>query len=188
MDIYKNCPTFENGRYLMRLTELSDADDLLEVYSDPDAVPFFNSDNCHGDDFYYTTRERMVQALEFWRQAYDNGWFVRFSVIDKAVGKAIGSVEEFKRDAADAFTDCGLLRLDLKSDHEKRDEIVDILSLIATKSFKLFGCSIVATKAGPAATERIAALTELGFVRSDSKLIGHDGTEYADYFVLNKQA
>ena len=36
---------FENEKFLLRLISTDDIVDLLKVYSDPDAVPFFNSDN-----------------------------------------------------------------------------------------------------------------------------------------------
>lgn len=187
MNIYQSCPTLQNDRFLLRLVQPSDASDLLKVYSDEKSAPFFNSDNCHGDDFRYTTSERMWQALDFWIQAYQNGWFVRFAVVDAATSEAIGTIEEFKRDENDFFTDCGLLRLDLRSDYETADVIASVLSLIASPSFVLFGCSIVATKAVSTATERIKALKSLGFVKSDQPLIGHDGTKYYDYYVLNRR-
>ena len=40
MNPYENCPIYENENYLLRLVELSDAPDLLLVYSDEKAVPF----------------------------------------------------------------------------------------------------------------------------------------------------
>ena len=161
MNIYQNCPIMENDKYVLRLISYCDLGDLLKVYSDIKSVPLFNSDNCHGDDFYYNTKERMEQALNFWKEAYINGWFVRF------------------------FTNCGLLRLDLRSDYEKSTEIESIMSIIARPSFDLFGCAIVATKAIPTATERIKALIKLGFTKSEEPLVGHDGTKYYDYYVLN---
>ncbi len=186
MNIYKNCPTLENDKYILRPVSDADLEDLLKVYSDVKAVPLFNSDNCHGDDFYYTTKDRMKQALDFWKQAYDNGWFVRFAIVDRKTGKAIGTIEEFRREENDYFTNCGLLRLDLHSDYEKAAEIESVLSLIAVPSFDLFGCDIVATKAVPSAVERIKALTSVGFTLSNEPLIGHDGTKYYDYYVLSK--
>ena len=54
-DVYENCPVFENDSYILRMTSQEDKSDLLKVYSDKAAVSFFNSDNCGGDDFYYTT-------------------------------------------------------------------------------------------------------------------------------------
>ena len=49
IDVYMNCPTFENEFYMLRKVEKEDAKDLLKVYSDSKAVPFFNSDNCGGE-------------------------------------------------------------------------------------------------------------------------------------------
>ncbi len=187
MNVYEDCPVFQNERYVLRLVEDGDIGDLLKVYSDVKAVPLFNGDNCHGDDFHYTTPERMKQALNFWKDAYTNGWFVRFAVIDKETNEVIGTVEEFRREEKDFFTDCGLLRLDLRSDYEMATEIRSILSLIAFPSFYMFGCAIVATKAIPTAKERISALTALGFSKSEEPLVGHDGTKYYDYWVLDNR-
>ena len=62
MNIYENCPVLENEKFILRLTEQKDCDDLLKVYSDKNALPFFNSDNCDGDNFYYETGTRMAEA------------------------------------------------------------------------------------------------------------------------------
>lgn len=186
MNVYENCPEFENEKFALRLTAREDVNDLLKVYSDVKAVPLFNGDNCHGDDFHYTTIERMTQAVEFWIEAYQKGWFVRWSILDKSTNEAVGTIEEFHRDADDYFTNCGLLRLDLRSDYERAEAITDILSLIALPSFDVFGCDIVATKASPIAAERIKALRALGFVEVDSPLVGFDGTKYYSYFALKR--
>ena len=187
MNVYENCPMFENEKYRLRFVNETDTEDLLKVYSDLRAVPFFNGDNCKGDDFHYTTYERMEQAVDFWKQSYESGWFVRWSVVDQAKGKAVGTIEGFHRDATDCFTNSCMLRLDLRSDYEKSEEIASVLSLIVPASFVLFDCDKVATKAVPAAGERIRALGEMGFVLSDEKLTGDDGTRYDRYFVLKKQ-
>lgn len=184
MNVYKTCPVLQNDKFKLRLVNDGDLNDLLKIYSDGKAVPLFNGDNCHGDDFHYTTIGRMKQALDFWKQAYENGWFVRFAVEDKNTKEVIGTIEQFHRDENDYFTNCGLLRLDLRSDFEKADQIQSIVSLIAEPSFGLFGCDKVATKAIPCAVERIKALTALGFEKSDEPLIGHDGTKYFDYYLL----
>ena len=92
----------------------------------------------------------------------------------------------FHRDANDFFTNCGLLRLDLRSDYENKQEIKSIISLILEPAYELFDCDKVATKAVPCATERREALEELGFIMSDEELVGHDGTLYGSYFVVGK--
>lgn len=188
MDIYKSCPQTENQNYILRFVRADDCGDLLKVYSDKKAVPFFNSDNCNGDDFYYTTPERMKQAIDFWLYSYENGYFVRFSIIDKKTASAIGTIEIFNRTADDYFTNCGLLRLDLSSAYEKQAVIREILSLTIDPIFEWFECKMIATKAIPEAKERISALKDHGFALSDEKLVGgHDHTEYDNYYVLKKQ-
>lgn len=184
-EIYRRCPEFENNDYILRMVSQEDRLDLLKVYSDKEAVSFFNSDNCGGDDFYYTTENRMQQAIDYWLFEYNRQGFVRWTIISKETHEAIGTIELFHRDAADYFTDCGLLRLDIRSDYEMSDKIIKILSLIIAPAYRLFHCSKIATKAILAATERIQALKNLGFELSAEKLIGHDGAEYDSYFVLN---
>lgn len=184
-DPYQNCPVYENETYLLRLVEAADAPDLLRVYSDEKAVPLFNGDNCHGDDFHYATLERMEQAVGFWLWSYQKGYFVRWAVVDKASGEAVGTIELFRRQAEDFFDQCALLRLDLRSDHEREASILSILSLIVPPSFQLFGCRMAATKIPPSASERKAAAERLGFTASDEKLVGgDDGNAYTDYYVL----
>ena len=187
-DVYKTCPSFENESFLIRRTEKGDKEDLLKVYSDIKSVPFFNGDNCNGDDFHYTTMERMEQALDFWEMSYRERWFVRFSIIGKNSGntggktETIGTVELFKRASDDKFNGCGVLRLDLRSDFEREKDIFDILALIIPSAYGLFYCDTIITKAVPEASERIAALEKYGFVKSTDKLVGDDGTEYQDYY------
>lgn len=186
-DVYSMCPVIENERYRLRLVSQEDCSDLLRVYSDEKAVPLLNSDNCHGDDFYYTTMERMQRAIDFWLREYGKRYYVRWAIKDKRTDEAIGTVELFRREAKDFFTDCGLLRLDLRSDYEHTNEIREILSLIVPKAFVLFDCSMIATKAVPAAEERICALKLMGFTAREEKLVGHDGTQYGDYYVRMKE-
>lgn len=183
---YEVCPVYENKKYLLRQTDTSDASDLLCVYSDEKAVPFFNSDNCNGDDFHYTTLERMQHAIEYWQWEYGRKGFVRWSVLAKCSQHAIGTIELFNRQSGDFFNNCGLLRLDLRSDYEREDSIFDILSLIISPAFELFDCRILATKIPSFACERKSAAERLGFTPSENNLIGHNGESYSDYYILKK--
>ncbi len=188
IDVYEKCPVFEDSSYTLRMVTTDDCLDLLNVYSDVKAVPFFNSDNCGGDDFYYTTENRMMEAIKYWLWEYGRQGFVRWSVIDNHKKETIGTIELFHRDSDDYFTTCGLLRLDLRSDYELSAEIIKILRLILLPTFDLFECDKIATKANPEAIVRIGALNELGFNLSDEKLIGHDGSEYINYYVFHKKS
>ncbi|MDO4276997.1 MAG: N-acetyltransferase [Eubacteriales bacterium] len=185
-DVYKNCPKYENEDYILRMVSKEDKLDLLKVYSDKKAVALFNSDNCGGDDFYYTTESRMEQAIDYWFFEYNRAGFVRWTIISKTTNEAIGTIELFHRNADDYFTNCGLLRLDIRSDYEISLEIIKMLGLIIEPTFTLFHCDKIATKAIPSATERIKALKNLGFESTDENLIGHDGTKYVSYFVLRR--
>lgn len=180
---YEKCPVFENESFLLREVKKSDCADLHKVYSDEKAVPFFNSDNCHGDTFHYMTIERMEEAINFWIYSYKNKYFVRWAIVDKISNEAIGTIELFNRQSKDGFNNCGILRLDLRSDYENSDAIVSVLSLILKPSYSLFNYQKVASKAISSAHERIAAFKELGFEPTSEKLIGHDGTAYSDYYV-----
>ena len=186
-NVYLSCPEFENRQFNLRFISINDCDDLLKVYSDKKAVPLFNSDNCGGDDFYYNTRDRMKEAIDYWKFEYDRKGFVRWSIIDKKDNSAIGTIELFHRGAKDYFNNCGLLRLDLRSDYETKANIIDILKLIIDKTYTLFECNMIATKALPIASERTKALKELDFSPTENKLIGHDGTEYSSYYFKRRQ-
>lgn len=187
MNVYKICPILESKNFLLRFVDVSDADDLLLVYSDLKSVLLFNSDNCGGDDFYYTTVERMKEAIKYWIWEYSRKGFVRWSIVDKNNNKIIGTVELFKRKANDYFNDCALLRLDLRSDYEKCDIIVELLGLLISDTFKMFKCKMIATKAFPQSNERLIALERIGFILSDEMLIGtHDSVSYNNYAVAFK--
>lgn len=72
VNIYEKCPVLENENFLLRIITKKDCDNLLKVYSDKNALPFFNSDNCNGDNFYYSTKEQMMEAIDFWILSYEN--------------------------------------------------------------------------------------------------------------------
>lgn len=179
-DVYQEVPQFENNAFLLRAVMPEDAEALLAVYSDKYALPFFNSDNCHGDNFYYPNWERMAQAIDFWICSYENGWFVRWSVVDKTIGKAVGTVELFTRASDDGLSGA-VLRLDLRSDYENRGIIENLLTLLLPRVPEYFTSPVI-TKAPIYAVERIAALQALGFAPSSHLLVGEDGYAYNDYW------
>lgn len=182
-NVYEICPRFENEEYVLRYVEKEDSSDLLKVYSDLKSVEIFNSDNCGGDNFYYRTEQKMKEVIGYWHWEYERKGFVRWAVVEKSSNDAIGTIELFNRQADDYFTDCGLLRLDLRSDFEKTECIINILSLIIDEIAVMFGCDKIATKAIKKADERIKALRKLGFSLCDERLIGHNGEVFTDYYV-----
>jgi len=186
-DVYQNCPVFESESYIIRLMRPDDAEDLLAVYSDKLALPFFNSDNCHGTNFYCRNIDDIKGAVNVWLEAYRIKDFVRFSVIDKSENRVIGTIELFRRNSKDAFDGVGVLRLDLGSKYENRDIIYKILEIIVNPAFELFDCDRIITKAPVYAIERINALKKYGFEKSEEYLIGHiDNYPYRDYWTVKK--
>lgn len=184
MNIYKTCPTLESEKFTVRLFRDDDLGDLLKVYSDKKALPFFNSDNCDGDNFYYATAERMAEAMRFWRSSYENGWFARLSIVDKAVSAVIGTVELCFRTSEDEFNGMGVLRVDVRSDYEREDALYEIFALVAPRINALLGCEGALTKAPIYAVERIKAIRRAGFTKSQHLLIGKTGYAYDGYWTL----
>lgn len=183
-NVYEKCPILEDETYLLRLVEESDQKDLLKVYSDKNALPFFNSDNCNGDNFYYPTEEQMQNAIRFWLTSYKDRWFVRYTIVSKITNTAIGTIELFRRDSDDAFNGVGVLRLDVGSENERTKILSGILSLVLDPTYELFDCDAIITKVPIYAVERIAAVKALGFEKSDDLLVGqHDRYAYKDYWI-----
>jgi ribosomal-protein-alanine N-acetyltransferase len=186
-DIYSENPRFQNKSFLVRKISKNDIDELMKVYSDKDSLPLFNSDNCHGDTFYYPTLEKMQKAYNFWTVAYKNKWFTRLTIIDRNNNLIIGTFELFLRSSFDSFDDTIVLRLDLKSEYENKTTIFTLLSLIIPKIPEYFGNKKIITKGWTYATERVEALKKFGFILSKRKLIGDNNREYDNYYVYNKR-
>lgn len=178
INIYEKCPTYKGETITLKQTSMEDAEELLNCYSDEKSVPFFNADNCNGDDFHYTTIERMKQAIDFWDFSYKNGYFVRWTVILNSTNEKIGTIEMFHRIAEDEFNHYGLLRTDLQSKYEKQEVISNILEIANDNFYEAFEVEAILTKAITDADERIVSLEENGYKALNRKFIIYD-----DYFV-----
>ena len=76
-------------------------------------VRFFNSDNRHGDIFYYSTEAKMENAMIFWKDSMRNGYFIRKAVVDNSNNRAIGTIEYFVRNNEKNYNDTIVLRVDV---------------------------------------------------------------------------
>lgn len=177
-DIYEECPIYKKGLITLRQTNMEDAEELLKCYSDEKAVTFFNSDNCDGDDFHYTTIERMKQAIEFWDFSYKNKYFIRWTVIMNDTSEKVGTIEMFHRTADDEFNHYGLLRIDLQSNYETQPIIDEILDIAHENFYKAFNVKAILTKAVPNDSERIASL-----IKKRYKPINRKFMKYDDYYI-----
>lgn len=181
-DVYMEIPVLENEYFMLReICGENDPADLLKVYSDEKSVPLFNSDNCWGD-FHCTTVEQVKDMIAAWKREYVQKYYVRWAIVHKQTGEAMGTIELFHRKAEDYFTDCGLLRLDLRSDYENEESIRSILSLIVPRTREMFNCHWIATKAVPLAEKRIKVLKSMGFTLSEEVIMGKNGVRYGDYY------
>ncbi|MDR3594054.1 GNAT family protein [Clostridium sp.] len=174
-NVYEECPIYKNELITLRKTNEEDLEELLKCYSDEKAVQLFNSDNCHGDNFYYTTPEKMRQAIEFWEYSYKNKYFVRWTVILNDTNEKIGTIEMFHRLAEDEFNHYGVLRIDLQSKYERQDIIESILTISNKFFYSDFDVKAILTKAVPIANERIKALNKMGYRSVNKKFMTYDG-------------
>ena len=176
-DIYKQCPIYKSKILSLSLTTLEDVPELLKCYSDKKAVPLFNSDNCHGDDFHYTTIERLKEAVDFWQYSYEHGYFARLTIKLNTTGEKIGTIEMFKREAEDKFNHFGVLRIDLQNKYEKQQYLDEILQITDQNFYNDFEVNTILTKAISTATERISSLKNKGYIPINKKFMIYD-----DYF------
>lgn len=181
MSVYEVCPIFIKDNIILRKTEIDDLEDLLKCYADTNSVRFFNSDNCHGDDFHYDSIEKMKKAIEFWNYSYDMKYFVRWSVIIEEKNETVGTIEMLRRESKDEFYHFGLLRIDLRSDYEKMSIISSILEIANEKFYDLFDTKSILTKSFSLSIERSNALIHSGYSPLGKRIFN-----YTDYLIRHK--
>jgi hypothetical protein len=158
---YEKCPVYETKNFILRLVQLEDTEDLLTCYSDPKAQELFNADRCTSD-FRYNTTDEMSACIAAWIRAYEKEEFVRFAIVDKALNRAVGTIEMFGMVGV-YKSPLGVLRLDICSQYESVEFLSELLTRCVTEFFPLFGVDQIIHKAIPAASERIQVLSKLGF-------------------------
>ncbi len=169
---YEICPTFETESFVIRLVSEEDAEDLLKCYSDCKAQVFFNADRCTGDFCMYLIDD-MLNCIKAWLFSYSQQEFIRFSLIDKSISKAIGTVEMFGS-VGKYKNKTGILRVDVSSAYEKTDYLNEIFTVCNENFFELFQVDIMASKAIPQAIERRNALLKSSF----SEGVVYEGEHY----------
>lgn len=156
LDPYDVCPAYESRNFLLRLVSPDDAEDLLKCYSSSEAHRFFNDDNCAFGYGNVDTLEKMQYNIKLWLDSYCSRCFVRFSIIDKSLGTAVGTVEIFGGTH-------GVLRIDIMPEYECEKYLSELLDT-ADRFYNDFACERIVSKAIPEASERIKALTKCGYV------------------------
>lgn len=174
--IYEKCPVYASDRFLLRLVQEGDAEDLLQCYSDESVVRLMNADNCTSN-FHYRTLDEMNDCIQDWLGSYERGVYIRFSIVDTQSSKAVGTIEMFDKNKS-----LGILRLDLCSSYEKQESILELIRLSVVNFYDVFGVKQIAIKAIPAAEERVSALRAYGFVPAERSINGPHG----DYYIHNR--
>ncbi len=164
-DPYVVCPAYETEQFILRLIAEADAEGLLPCYSDKKAQKFFNADKCSGD-FCMDKLEDMVLCIRAWLDAYAQQDFIRFSIIDKSLSRAIGTIEMFGY-IGKYKVKTGILRVDVSSGYENEEDLREIFDVCSEHFFDLFEVDVIATKAIPEAVERRNALQRVDFCEGE---------------------
>jgi len=166
-DVYQHCPTLHTEHFALRLVQEDDAADLLCCYSDPKSQAIFDFENCTSD-FRYSTIEEMVECIRHsWLEPYSNKEYVRWSIMDRQIDKAIGTVEMFSVSGFFPDEDGGVLRIDIASRYETEEYLSELLQLANQYFYDLFGAEMIAAKGKSIAELRIKALLDSGYTPYD---------------------
>lgn len=161
-DPYTNCPEFDTEHFHLRQVRVEDAEELLCFYGDLSEWMFNGNDWSNGIfSSNYATAEEMRKCIRSWLNEYKNKFYIRMSVIDKATGKAVGTIEVF--DNLDIATGGAALHIDLSSPYETNMFVAELLGLADSEFFLFFGFKYLIVRALPNATERLAALCSAGY-------------------------
>jgi len=176
---YEKCPIYETKQLVFRIVQEEDAEDLLECYSDVFSAKFFNNDNCTSN-FIYQSLDEMKNCIRCWLDEYEKQCFIRFSIVDKKIKKAIGTIEFFpKHETFKDFGKVGVLRIDLASKYEKEGLITEILNMVEGNFYDCFEVESIITKAIPEAKQRIIALKN-----SDYQELNNNTIVSFDYYYI----
>ncbi|WP_095173134.1 MULTISPECIES: DUF3795 domain-containing protein [Blautia] len=155
---FVTCPVYETRSFKLRLVRKEDAAGLLACYADKDAVGRMNADRCTSN-FYYQTMEEMQDCIAFWLSEYEKKYYVRFAVLFKENGKAVGTMEIYPGEKS-------VLRLDLASEFEQEEYVEELLVNALDHWYFDFGIDVIVLKADNT-PKRLPVYEKLGFRESD---------------------
>lgn len=167
MNIFESVPCIELGEVYLRPLQEEDWKDLYAVYHDEKAVSRMNDDNCDFG-FYCKSESDMQKTVQYWIEAYKNGWFVRLAITDPQTGRVVGTIEGFTGKE-------GVLRIDLADDFETRPVLEALIQFARENFYEYFGNEVLVIK-GPAERGRILKQLNLKYIGSFR--------DYPDYFDL----
>ncbi|QAY69096.1 VOC family protein [Xylanimonas protaetiae] len=177
VDPYALPPVLRTASFTLRRVREDDAEDLLACYAAPEAWPLFNTDHCTSD-FRCVNTEQVQEAIAFWLTDGEANRYLRFAVVDRTSGTAVGTLEMFGR-PADTWNDVawGLLRLDLAPAFETPEHLRELFAL-ADGFFDLFAVERILTRV-PGHTPRHEAALGAAFAPFDWSRPGSTGAYLA---------
>lgn len=142
MYLYKDSPILQDDKYFLLFNNATDVNDFIMAFNKAkNEFPLEDDDDNH---YLAVVFKRMEFALNSWEQAHQNGWYFRWTIVDKSIGDTVGIIEEIKRADSDESNKCIWLKIDFEKKYEKYyeniDEISHLLSLIVKQTFKFFIC------------------------------------------------
>jgi len=163
---YEKCPVYETEHFHLRLVKLKDAADLLECYKHPTSAVQGSAANCYvGPGGYGSQKKRdMRKFIRMWLDEYRNREFVRWSVIGRQSGLAVGSIEMFCDPSLLPGCRGGVLRIDLIAFYETELYVAELLRLVVDEFYTLFDADVITTNGHPEAEIRLRAIAAAGFV------------------------
>jgi len=169
MNPYEQCPTFETEHFHLRQVQLKDAADLVECYKNPTLAVQGSAHGCLVGPGYYgsQTKREMRKFIRFWRMEYrKKHWYVRWSVIDRQSGVAVGTVEAGAFDIPAVGTGVGMI-IDLAAPYETEADLAELLRLSIDEFYTLFNADVFVIYGMPGADVRLNALADAGFIPVD---------------------
>ena len=162
------CPVYETEHFKLRQVKREDAADLVECYKNPTLAVQGSAHGCIvGPGGYGSKTKREMQAfIRFWLKEYRERKYVRWSVIDRQSGKAVGTIEGGGYGILSEGTGT-MLMVDLLAPYETEVYVPELLQLIIDKFYALFKADILVIYGMPGADIRLKALSAAGFVPVD---------------------
>ena len=182
---FEICPVYETSNLIFTKVKVEDAKELFECYSDPITKSHMNNDNCGGNWDMHSI-EVAIKGINGWKQEFDDGFYIRWSVKHKEINKIIGTIEiapvPNKTRFWDGVCQTGILRIDIISPLENEAVFSEILNMASDNFFADFDIDNIIIKATQDDTERVLALENNNFEKLQSNSI----ISYSDYYIKRK--
>lgn len=183
INAFELCPTYETERFIFRLVNQTDTEDLFKCYSDQITLQHTNNDNCNGS-FHCENVDVMRKNILSWQKEYDARNYIRWSIIKKTTQTIIGTMELAPIPYIVKFykgSDTGILRIDLISHEENDENYLEIIDVAQKYFFSDFQIKQITIKAPSVHFDKVAVLEKLNFQPDIDNIL-----PFEDYYILKE--